>query len=102
MNLELCKLFIVIVLVVEGELIKFGIERNANNVRGDAVQSSPKTNILLTENDVKNGVNSSRATHFFVNNGNIDHNRLREHNYPDPAALAKQIKTGLDQVNCHT
>ena len=28
-------------------------------------------------------------------------NRSREHNYPDPAALAKQTKPGLDQVNCH-
>ena len=91
MNLELFKLFIVIVLAVEGELIKFGIERNTNNVIRDAVQSSPKANNLSTDNDVQNGVNSCRATHFIVNNGNIDHNRSREHNYnyPDPAALAK-------------
>ena len=101
MTLELFELFTLIVLAIEGELIEFGIERNVNNVRGDAVPLSPKTNILSTGDDVVNSVNICRATHFLVNNGNIDHKRSREHNYPDPAALAKQTKTGLDQVNCH-
>ena len=72
MTLELFELFILIVLAIEGELIEFGIERNVNNVRGDAVRLSPKTNILSTEDDVLNSVNICRATHFIVNNGNID------------------------------
>ena len=86
---------------VEKELIKYGINVNANNVRDDVVQSSSRTNNPLIDNNEQSDVNSSRATHFIVNDGNIDYNRSREHNYPDPAALAKQTKPGLDTVNCH-
>ena len=55
-----------------------------------------RTNNPLIDNNEQCDVNSSRATHFIVNNGNIDHNRSREHKYPDPAALAKQTQPGLD------
>ena len=86
---------------VEKELIKYGINVNANNVRDDVVQSSSRTNNQLIDNNEQSDVNSSRATHFIVNDGNIDHNRSREHNCPNLAALAKQNKTRLEQDNCH-
>ena len=86
---------------VEKELVKCGININANNVRSDTIQSSSKTNNLLVDNGDQNDVNTSRATHFFVNNGNIGRNRSREHNCPNPAALAKQTKTWLELDKCH-
>ena len=83
---------------VERELLKYGIDRNQNNARTEVVQSCSKTNNQLIDDNGQSDVNSSRATHFIVNNGNIDHNRSRKHNYPDPAALAKQKQPGLDTV----
>ena len=80
--------------------IKYGINVNAKNVRSDAVQSSSKTNNCLVDNDDQNDLFSSRATHFFPNNDNKSPNRSREYNWPNPAALAKQNKTGLKHDNC--
>ena len=86
---------------VERELVRFGISNNTNNVRDELIQSSSRVNNLLTNDNDQNSENISRATHFVVSNGNVGLNRSSEHNYPNPAALAKQKKTGLDQVTCH-
>ena len=87
---------------VERELIKFGNDRNQNNARTEVAQSGSKINNLLIDNNEQPDFNGSHAPHFIVNNGNNDRNGSREHNYADPAAQARQAKTGLDTVNCHT
>ena len=79
---------------LEREQIKFGIESNQNNVRAEVAQSGHKTNNQLIDEKEQSDINGTSATHFIVNNGNNDHNRSREHNCPNPAALAKQTKLG--------
>ena len=74
---------------VEKELVKYGININANSVRSNAVQSSSKTNNFLIDNDNRNGVDTSRARYFIVNNSNIGLNRSREYNCPNSGCLSK-------------
>ena len=87
---------------VERELLKHGIERNQNNLRAEVALSNSRVINQLIDDNGPSDVYSNRATHFIVNNGNNDQNWSREHNYPDPAALAKQTQPGPDTVNCHT
>ena len=51
---------------------------------------------------VQHNTDDSRATHFIADYGNIGLKRPREHNCPNPTALAKQTKIGLDLDNCHS
>ena len=86
---------------VERELLKYGIDRNSNNLRTEVAQSSSRVNNQMIDDDGQSNVYSNRVTHFIANNGNNDQNWSREHNCPDPAALAKQTQPGPDTVNCH-
>ena len=51
---------------VERELLKYGIDRNQNNLRTEVAQSSSRVNNQMIDDDGQSNVYSNRATHFIA------------------------------------
>ena len=86
---------------VETEINNHGINFNTIKTQSSMKQSNSNTINPLVEIN-SNGIDDSRATHFIAENGNNGLNRSREHNCPDPTALAKQTQIALEQDNFHS